>query len=122
MREFTLKGKACLLCAVGAGIAGLLTIAASPSGRGQYKVGGGYIGSGSGLIWNCLQIPLDPAARTAAVRVNVVSYGDDVAGLLKVFGADTITENTGQAALTSRDSGPWRFVSYAVKQGNPPGI
>jgi hypothetical protein len=88
----------------------------------QYQLGGGWIGSGGGLVWNAFQIPLDPSGRTMALRVAALSYGPDYAGLLAMFGADAATEATGQGAMTSRDSGPWRFVGYGIKQGNPPGI
>jgi hypothetical protein len=123
MREFILKNKRYILLAAGTALAGLLTIAASPRGNGQYQFGGGYIGSGGGMVWDCLQIPLDSAGRTAALRVTALSYGPDMAGLLAMFGADGLSGGTtGQGALTSRDSGPWRFVGYGVKQGNPPAI
>ena len=93
------------------------------NGQPQYKLGGGWIGSGGGMIWTCFQMPLDPAGRTAAVRVNPVSYGADIAGLLAMFGADTgDNECTGQAEMIKRDTGKWAFIEYGRKGGNPPQI
>jgi len=124
MRSFTtglLKGRitrwsmvAAVLVAAGLSLAWM--------GQPQHQLGGGWIGSGGGMIWSCFQTPLDPAGRTAAVRVNPLSYGADIAGLMAMFGADTSTECTGQAEMTGRNTGKWAFVEYGVKQGNPPQI
>jgi hypothetical protein len=92
-------------------------------GQPHYQLGGGWIGSGGGMIWTCFQMPLDPAGRTAAVRVNPVAYGADIAGLLAMFGADSSeNECTGEAEMTSRDTAKWAFVEYGRKGGNPPQI
>ncbi len=85
-----------------------------------YQLGGAWIGSGGGIIWNAFQIPLDPAGRTAAIRVNSFTYGADFAGLLATFGADTLSEFTTQAEMISRDTAKYSFVGYGTKQGNPP--
>jgi len=87
-----------------------------------YKLGGGFIGSGGGIIWTAFQIPLDPAGRTAAIRVNPITYGADLAGLSAMFGADSMTEFTGAAQMISRDTAKGTFMGYGVKQGNPPQI
>ncbi len=89
-------------------------------GQGRYQLGGAFIGSGGGMVWNCYQIPLDPAGRTAALKVKPVTYGADVAGLLASFGADGFTEATGEEVMTGFDSAKWSFIGYAVKTGNPP--
>lgn len=115
-----MKTKKYLLLAAGAALVGLMTIAASKGGQGQHKLGGAFIGSGGGIIWNAFQIPLDPAGRTAAIRVNGFTYGDDIAGLLASFGADGLSELTGQGEMVSRNTAKARFLSYATKQGNPP--
>jgi len=91
-------------------------------GQPQYKLGGGFIYSGGGVISTTFQIPLDPAGRTAAVRVNPLGYRADLAGLLAMFGADSQTEFTGEAQMTSRHTAKWAFVGYGTKQGNPPQI
>jgi len=71
----------------------------------QYRLGGGFIGSpagSGGISWSAYQAPLDAAGRTAALRVNTYSYGDDLAGVLAISGADTFGEGIGQAAMISR--------------------
>ena len=98
------------------------SLAWSNEGRRQHKLGGAFIGSGGGIIWNCLQIPLDPDGKTAAIRVNVLTYGPDLAGLLESVGADTLTENVAEGEMISRDTWKYSFVSYGTKQGNPPQI
>lgn len=85
------------------------------------QLGGGFIGNnGAGNVWNALQIPLDPAGRTAAVRVNMTAYNAEFAGLLAALGADTVTEFVGELAMISRDTAKYGSVAYANQQGNPP--
>jgi len=91
-------------------------------GQPQYKLGGGFMGSGGGTVWSGFNAPLDPAGRTAAVRINPITFGADMAGLLAMFGADATTEFTGQSHMISRDTAKWTFVGYGTKQGNPPQI
>jgi hypothetical protein len=87
----------------------------------QYQLGGGWIGSnGAGNIWNALQIPLDPAGRTAALRVNLTTYNANNAGLLSLFGANSQTEAVGEMEMISRDTAKYGTVYYLQQQGNPP--
>ena len=88
----------------------------------QYHLGGAFVGSGGGIIWNAVHVPLGPTGLKAAIRVNVISYGANAAGALTMFGADTLTDHTGQAEMTGRDSAQFSLVGYATKQGNPPAI
>lgn len=91
-------------------------------GLPQMKLGGAFIGTSSGgeHIWNAFQMPLDPAGRTAALRVTGFTYPAAIAGLLTMFGADSLGEATGQAEMISQDTANWRFVAYGAEQGNPP--
>jgi hypothetical protein len=91
-------------------------------GHPQYRLGGAFIGSGGGIIWTACQTPLDPAGRTAAIRVNPITFGPDFAGLLATFGADGASEFTGAAEMISRDTAKGTFMGYGVKQGNPPQV
>jgi len=84
------------------------------------QLGGGFIGSGGGIIFDALQIPLDPAGRTAALHHKILAWNADTANLIAKFGADTLTEGTGQVEMTGRDTFKLSWVAYAVKQGNPP--
>jgi hypothetical protein len=90
------------------------------AGQHHSRLGGAFIGSGGGFHWNAYQIPLDPAGRTAAVRVLAFTYGADFAKILTAFGADTATESTGQTEMISQDTAKMNFVGYGLKQGNPP--
>lgn len=91
------------------------------SNERQYQLGGGFIGNnGAGNIWSAFQIPLDPAGRTAALRVNLMVYNDVFAGALSAFGADSLTESVGEEKMIGRDTAKYRTVGYANAQGNPP--
>ncbi len=87
----------------------------------HYRLGGAFIGWG-GIIRNGYQAPLDPEGKTAAIRVNTITYGAGFAGLMKAFGADTLTEAVGESVMTSRDTYKFSQVSYLTKAGNPPTI
>ncbi len=113
--------KRLLAVAIAVGLAGLLGVAAAGQGEPQYKLGGAFIGNnGSGMTWNGLQIPLDPAGRTAALRVKITNYKAAFAALLAAFGADTVSEFVGEETMLDRDTAKYRTVAYATFQGNPP--
>jgi len=87
----------------------------------QCQLGGGWIGNnGAGNIWNALQIPLDPAGRTAATRIHLPIYNTDFAGLLAALGADTISDAVGEVKMVGRNTANYRTVFYLHAQGNPP--
>lgn len=87
----------------------------------QYQLGGAFIGNnGAGNIWTALQTPLDPAGRTAALRVQQPVWNVDVAGFMGVLEADTASDAVGQMAMISRDTAKFGSVYYYLKQGNPP--
>lgn len=88
----------------------------------QMQLGGGFIGSGNGIIFDALQVPLDPAGRTAALHLKVHTWTGALAGLLASFNADTLTEATGQVEMTGQDTFKVRWIAYLIKQGNPPVI
>jgi len=102
-------------------LVGFLGFAAASQGVPQYKLGGAFIGNnGAGNTWNALQIPLDPAGRTAALRVNLTNYNARFAGLLAGFGADTVSEFVGEEMMVGRDTAQYRTLAYATAHGNPP--
>ncbi len=110
------------------GIAAAVLAAAGLSvawlGPVHYRLGGGFIGSpvgSGGAYWSAYQAPLDSAGRTAALRVNLYSYGG-MAGVLAYSGADTLTEAIGQLAMISNDTAKGSLVFYGQKQGNPPQV
>ncbi len=105
---------AALLIAVGASVGWM--------NQGHYQLGGGWIFSAPDTIYTALQIPLDPAGRTAAIRVHAMTYDLGTAGLVTAFGADTLSESTGEAEMTGRNTAKWTLVAYGQAQGNPPQI
>ncbi len=115
--------RAGLLLALGA--AAIATIAWSKEGQRQYKLGGGFIGEparSGGILWSAFQAPLDPAGKTAALRVNMLSWGPDVAALLAYAGADTFGEGIGQLTMINNDMAKGSLVFYGLQQGNPPQV
>ncbi len=115
--------RAGVLLALGA--VAVASIAWSKEGQRQYKLGGGFIGEparSGGLLWSAFQAPLDPAGKTAALRVSLISWGPDVAALLAYTGADIFGEGAGQAEMISNDTAKCSGVFYGLKQGNPPQV
>ncbi len=107
------------------GTTAVATIAWSKEGQRQYKLGGSFIGEparSGGILWSAFQAPLDPAGKTAALRVNMISWGPDIAALLAYAGADTFGEGIGQAEMISNDTAKSFGVFYGLKQGNPPEV
>jgi hypothetical protein len=86
----------------------------------QYRFGGAWVGGHPGFAWNCLQIPIDPAGRTEAIRVDVLKWGPDIAGLLAAFGADSLTSAIGEGKMISTDTAKWTLLAYAQASGNQP--
>ena len=85
----------------------------------HYQLGGGFIGHGAGLVFNCVQTPLDPAGRTAALVVKTVDDDGSLAGLLAAVGADTASDAVGEDVMISRDTAKWSMVAYAQAAGPP---
>ena len=88
----------------------------------QYQLGGAWIGSGGAGIWNALQIPLDPAGRTAALRVNSPTYSPQFAGLFAALGATANgSDAVGEMEMISRDTARYGTVFYGRMEvpGNP---
>ena len=97
--------------------AALLVLAGVTAGwstQRQYKLGGSWIGGdASGPAWSALQIPLDSANRTFAVRVATLVRDPGSAALLAALGADTLTDAVGQGRMISRDTAAWSFLAHA---------
>jgi hypothetical protein len=87
-----------------------------------YQLGGAFVGGGGGNVWNALQIPLDPAGRTAAFRVNQVAYDENLAGLLAAFGATQMSDVVGEGEMINRDTGKARIMGYLTQQGGHPQV
>ena len=98
------------------------SLAWSDGGHRRYQLGGGWIGSGGAGIWNALQIPLDPAGRTAALRVSSATYSPQFAGLFAALGATAgWSDNVGEVEMISRDTARFGTLGYGRVEapGNP---
>jgi hypothetical protein len=83
--------------------------------QGQYQLGGAFIGSGGAGIWSALQIPLDPAGKTAALRVNSATFSEQFAGLFAALGATGDgSDAIGEVKMISRDTARYKTLTYAV--------
>ena len=88
----------------------------------QYQLGGAFIGSGGAGIWNALQIPLDPAGRTAALQVSTGAYSPGFAALLAALGATGGgSDFVGEVEMISHDTARFGTLGYARMEvpGNP---
>jgi len=88
----------------------------------HYQLGGGFIGTSPGLVWNAVQTPLDPAGRTAALMVKTVDDDGTLAALITAFGGDTSTEGVGEVQMISRDKAKLNMVAYVQLAGVTPKI
>ncbi len=96
-----------------------LAFAGEKSGdQGCFRLGGSWIAveEGTGLTMNEVFIPLDPAGKTAAVRVMPLFVFPDVLSMLH---ADTLSDAVGHAEMTGRDTAKATIIEYA-QAGNPP--
>lgn len=90
--------------------------------QGHYQLGGGWIGGGGAGIWSALQIPLDPAGRTAALQVSSATFSEQFAGLFAALGATgNGSDAIGEMEMISRDTARYGTLTYAVQDvpGNP---
>lgn len=88
----------------------------------HYQLGGGFVGSGGAGIWNALQVPLDPAGRTAALRVSSGTLSPQFAGLFAALGATAGgSDNLGEMEMISHDTARFGTLGYGRMEvpGNP---
>jgi hypothetical protein len=104
-----------LLIAVGASVGWM-------DGR-HYQLGGSWIGGNpSGLLFNCMVIPLDPAGRTGALRVEAVRWSVGYENVIAFFGGNTATDGVGEVRMISNNTANWSFVVYDQAIGTAPQI
>lgn len=97
--------------------AALVVIAGVTAGwstQRQYRPGGAWVGGdGSSLLFNALQIPLDSASRTYALRVASAARDPGTTALLAALGATSLTDAVGQGRMISRDTAAWSMLGHA---------
>lgn len=108
---------ACLLVIALAG--GALSV--TGFGTKYYRLGGAWVGGHPGFTWSALQAPMDPLGQTGAARPIVKYYDEQFAGLLAAFGADNLSDATGEAKMISPDTAKWTLISYAQATPHQPG-
>lgn len=97
----------------------LIAAGASVAAKNQrrYQLGGSFIGTSPGLVWNAVQTPLDPEGQTGALMVKSAAYDAATAELLSAFGADTLSEGVGGNRMISRDTSTVSLIAYAQAGG-----
>jgi len=109
----------------GIAFAGLVLLAGvlGVTGFGQknYQLGGGWVGGNSMYTWSVLFAPSDPAGQTAAARPILKYFDAQFAGLLASFGADNLSDATGEAKMISQDTARWTLISYMQVTPKQPG-
>jgi len=109
--------------AVGLTVLVLVAGALCVTGFGQrnYQLGGGWVGENPAYTWSVLFAPSDPAGQTAAARPILKYFNAQFAGLLASFGADNLSDATGEAKMISQDTARWTLISYMQVTPKQPG-
>lgn len=110
------------LCAGAASLA-LLVGALCVTGFGQrhYQLGGAWVGGNPTYTWSVLFAPSDPLGQTAAARPILSYFSGQFAGLLASFGADNLSDATGEVRMISPDTARWTLISYMQTTPHQPG-
>ncbi len=87
---------------------------------GCFRLGGSFIGrDDDGTLLNFIQVPLDPAGKTASTQVMVAELSKNGAGLLTALGADALSNHVGEMKMISPDTAQQTAIGYAIATGNP---
>ena len=90
-------------------------------GQKNYRLGGGWVGGNPTYTWSVLFAPSDPTGQTAAARPILKYFNNQFAGLLAAFGADNLSDATGEAKMVSLDTAQWTLISYMQVTPHQPG-
>lgn len=90
-------------------------------GPKNYRLGGAWVGGNPTYTWSVLFAPSDAAGQTAAARPILKYFNEQFAGLLASFGADNLSDATGEIRMISLDTGAWTLISYAQVTPHQPG-
>ena len=90
-------------------------------GPKNYRLGGAWVGGSSIYTWSVMFAPSDPQGQTAAARPILKYFDANFAGLLASFGADNLSDATGEAKMVSLDTAQWTLISYMQVTPNQPG-
>ena len=108
---------------IGLGAITLLAGALCVTGFGQryYRIGGAWVGGNPAYTWSCLFAPSDPLGQTAAARPILSYFQSQFAALLVQFGADNISDATGEIKMISPDTAQWTLIGYMQATPHQPG-
>lgn len=87
------------------------TVLVTGFGQNNYRLGGAFVGGNSMYTWSVLFAPSDAAGQTAAARPILRNFNSQFAGLLAVFGADNLSDATGEVKMVSPDTADWTLIS-----------
>jgi len=97
------------------------TLCVTGFGTKYYRIGGGWVGGGSAYTWSVMFAPSDPLGQTAAARTILKYFNSQFSGLLASFGAETVSDATGEVKMISPDTARWTLVSYMQVTPKQPG-
>jgi hypothetical protein len=100
-------------------VAGTLCI--TGFGTKYYRLGGGWVGGGSAYTWSVMFAPSDPLGQTAAARTILKYFNNQFSGLLASFGAENVSDATGEVKMIGPDTAQWTLVSYMQVAPKQPG-
>ncbi|HEV2354295.1 MAG TPA: hypothetical protein VGR89_08630 [Puia sp.] len=101
------------------GVVAFLCVASM--GQRNYRLGGAWVGSGSGETWTGVTTPLDPEGKTAVFTVHPIAWSEDSASLTRALGGDSVSDGVGWQKMVSQDTAQWGMVVH-VLAGDPPQI
>jgi hypothetical protein len=97
------------------------TLCVTGFGQRYYRLGGAWVGGNPAYTWSCLFAPSDPLGQTAAARPILSYFQSQFAGLLVQFGADNISDATGEIKMISPDTAQWTLIGYMQATPHQPG-
>ena len=91
--------------------------------KGVNRLGGAWIASDeTGFAFTHVQIPLDPAGKTAAVHIYPLTWSQAIADMIAGVGADGWSDFVGHLNMIDRDTANATLLGYFKHSGNPPVI
>src|SRR5689334_15182367 len=97
------------------------TLCVTGFGQRYYRIGGAWVGGNPAYTWSCLFAPSDPLGQTGAARPILSYFSSQFAGLLVQFGADNISDATGEIKMISPDTAQWTLIGYMQATPHQPG-
>jgi len=97
------------------------TLCVTGFGTKYYRIGGTFVGGNPNYTWSVLFAPSDPLGQTGAARPILKYFNSTFAGLLASFGADNISDASGEIRMISPDTAKWTLIGYMQATPSEPG-